>query len=79
MTYSPLAKGELARNKFLQNISKKYGKAAAQVALNWLITQEGIITIPKAVNLDHLKQNAGAKGWTLSEEDREHISRYFRQ
>ncbi len=79
MAYSPLAIGELARNKFLQGISQKYGKTAAQVALNWLITQEGIIAIPKAVNLDHLKQNAGATGWTLSEEDRARISHYFRQ
>ncbi len=78
MAYMPLARGELARNKFLEDISKKYEKTAAQVALNWLITQEGIIAIPKAVNLDHLEQNAGATGWTLSKEDRERISRYFR-
>ena len=79
MAYKPLARGELARNKFLQDISKKYEKTAAQVALNWLITQEGVIAIPKAVNLDHLEQNAGATGWTLSKEDRERISHYFRQ
>ncbi|MFC1988620.1 aldo/keto reductase [Chloroflexota bacterium] len=79
MAYSPLAKGELARNEFLHDIGKKYGKTAAQVALNWLITQEGVIAIPKAVNLNHLEQNADAAGWTLSKEDRERISQHFRQ
>ena len=77
MAFMPLARGELARNKFLQDVGKKYGKTAAQVALNWLITQEGVIAIPKAINLDHLEQNAGASGWTLSTEDTEGISHYF--
>lgn len=79
MAYQPLALGKLARNRFLQDIGKKYGKTAAQVALNWLIIQEGVIAIPKAINLDHLEQNAGATGWTLSKEDTERISYYFRQ
>jgi diketogulonate reductase-like aldo/keto reductase len=79
MAYTPLARGGLSSNKFLQEIGGKYGKTAAQVALNWLIAREGVIAIPKAVNLDHLEQNAGAAGWKLSEEDFEDISSHFRQ
>ncbi len=78
MAYTPLAKGGLSRNEFLQEIGKRYEKTAAQVALNWLIAKENIIAIPKAVNLDHLEQNAGAIGWRLSKDDIEHISSHFR-
>jgi diketogulonate reductase-like aldo/keto reductase len=78
MAHMPLARGGLSRNEFLQGIGKKYEKTAAQVALNWLITREQVIAIPKAVNLDHLEQNAGAVGWELSKDDMEHISSHFR-
>ncbi len=79
MAYRPLARGELPRNKFLQEVGKKYGKTAAQVALNWLIAKEEVIAIPKAVNLDHVAENASAMGWRLSQDDIERISAYFRQ
>ncbi len=77
MAYTPLAKGRLARNRFLQKIGKKYRKTAAQVALNWLIAKENVVAIPKAINIDHLEENAGAMGWRLSGDDAERISSYF--
>lgn len=77
MAYTPLAEGRLAKSKFLREIGKKYVKTAAQVALNWLITKEDVIAIPKAIIMDHLEENAGAMGWRLSEEDIERISSYF--
>lgn len=78
MAYTPLAKGRLARNEFLQEIGRKYGKTSAQVALNWLISKENVIAIPKAINLSHVEENAGAMGWRLSKTDVERISSYFR-
>jgi len=77
MAHRPLARGELSRNKFLQEIGKRYEKTAAQVALNWLVAKEQVIAIPKALNLEHLEQNAGAVGWRLSKDDVEQISSYF--
>lgn len=77
MAYTPLAKGRLTRNEFLREIGEKYKKTAAQVALNWLIAKENVIAIPKAVKVEHLKENAGAMGWSLSENDIESISSYF--
>ena len=74
MAYWPLAKGSLVGDKYLNEIGKKYGKIAAQVAINWLIAEEGVIAIPKAVKIEHLEQNAGAAGWRLSDEDIESIS-----
>jgi len=79
MAYTPLAHGRLSRNEFLQRIGHKYDRTAAQVALNWLIGKERVIAIPKAINLEHIRQNAGAMGWRLSQGDIERISTHFRQ
>ncbi len=70
--YTPLAKGKLAQagfNPVLDELAGKYKKTQGQVALNWLISQNNVITIPKASNLQHLKENLGAVGWKLSKED----------
>jgi aryl-alcohol dehydrogenase-like predicted oxidoreductase len=53
----------------LQELGNKYGRTPAQVALNWLIAQGGVIPIPGAKNAKQAEQNAGALGWTLSDED----------
>lgn len=77
IAYTPLEEGSLANNKLLQEVGKKYGKTAAQVALNWLICRENVITIPKAINPRHLEENAGAMGWRMSQEDFEWLSAAF--
>jgi aryl-alcohol dehydrogenase-like predicted oxidoreductase len=42
-------------------------KTMAQVALNWCIAK-GTLTIPGAKNARQAKENAGALGWSLTEE-----------
>ena len=42
------------------------GKTPAQVALNWLICQEGVLPIPGAKNAAQARANAGALGWALT-------------
>ncbi|ALM74194.1 2,5-diketo-D-gluconic acid reductase [Thermococcus barophilus] len=69
IAYTPLEKGQLARNPCLAKIGEKYSKTAAQVALNYLIWHENVIAIPKTSNKEHLKENFGAMGWRLSKED----------
>ena len=71
IAYRPLAKGELAKPgiRLLDELAEKYGKTQAQIALNWLISKPNIVTIPKAVRIEHIKENLGAIGWRLSEED----------
>jgi diketogulonate reductase-like aldo/keto reductase len=77
IAYTPLEEGSLAKNSVLRNIGGKYQKSAAQVALNWLIYHDNVITIPKASKLSHLKENAQAMGWRLKQEDFNEISRAF--
>ena len=79
VAYTPLARGKLAKlgNRVLDELSEKYGKTQAQVSLNWLIAQENVITIPKASNLDHLRDNMGSVGWNLDDEDHQRLALSF--
>jgi diketogulonate reductase-like aldo/keto reductase len=71
IAYRPLAKGELAKTgiKLLDELAERYGRTQTQIALNWLISKPNVVTIPKAVRIEHIKENLGAIGWRLSEED----------
>ena len=52
----------------LRQIGEKRDRTPAQVALNWLIAQ-GVVSIPGAKTAQQAKQNAGALGWSLNEEE----------
>jgi diketogulonate reductase-like aldo/keto reductase len=71
IAFSPLAEGKLGKPglRVLDVLAQKYGKTQAQIALNWLISQPGILTIPKAAKVEHVQENIGALGWRLTEED----------
>lgn len=70
IAHRPLAKGALAKgeNKVLDALSRKYHKTPAQVALNFILSQD-MTAIPKASGKEHLEENIGALGWKLSQED----------
>ena len=44
------------------------GKTAAQVAINWVIAK-GTLAIPGAKKIGQVEQNAGAVGWSLTDEE----------
>ena len=71
IAYTPLEKGALARLGYevLDEMAEKYNKTQAQVSLNWLISQENVIAIPKSNRKEHQRDNLGALGWSLSGED----------
>jgi 2,5-diketo-D-gluconate reductase B len=55
--YSPLGRGAFLGRKELKEVGKKLVKTPAQVALSWLIQQEGVAAIPKAAGEKHLREN----------------------
>ena len=57
----------------LNAIATAYDKTPAQVSLNWLMNQ-GTIPIPGAKNASQAAQNAGALGWSLSQDDCDRLS-----
>jgi aryl-alcohol dehydrogenase-like predicted oxidoreductase len=53
----------------LKELGEKYSKTPAQVALNWLMCQPGVIPIPGIKTAAQVEQNAGALGWELSADE----------
>lgn len=72
--YSPFGKGSFPE-KALSVIGRQYGKTARQVALNFLTCRPSLFAIPKASNVDHVRENAGSVGWELSPDDLKEIDR----
>ena len=57
MAYSPIDQGVLARHKALAAIGGALALTAAQTALAWVLSQPGVIAIPKATKTEHLRDN----------------------
>jgi diketogulonate reductase-like aldo/keto reductase len=78
MAYSPVGQGgALLRNAGLQAVGARHGVSAAQVALAWSIRNDGVITIPKATQPAHVKENRAAAELKLTAEDLAEIDRLF--
>ena len=53
----------------LRQIGEKYDKTPSQVALNWLVCRGGVIPIAGVKTAEQVKENVGAIGWEMSEEE----------
>ena len=74
VAYCPLAQGRAATNETLMAIGNKHNASAAQVALKWLLDQEGVAAIPKASRAESQQANLGALKVKLDDEDRKLIA-----
>ncbi|PWK63688.1 aldo/keto reductase [Aminobacter sp. AP02] len=77
MAYSPVEQGALASNKGLAAVAARHNATAAQIALAWVMTQPGVIAIPKATRLEHVRQNAAARDIALTAQDLAELDRLF--
>jgi aryl-alcohol dehydrogenase-like predicted oxidoreductase len=61
--------------KQVEKIAEKNGKTLAQLAINWLLHQQGVSTAIVGVKTpDQVEQNIGAVGWEISNNDLKEIS-----
>ena len=77
MAYSPIEQGRLLQDSMLRAVAGRRNASPAQVALAWVLRQEGVIAIPKAANADHVRQNRAALDVRLTEEDLRDLDRAF--
>ncbi len=68
-SYTPLGKGALGDDPVLARIAAKHGATGAQVALAWLLAQEGVAMVPKAASPARQAENLGALKVRLDEGD----------
>lgn len=68
--YSPLARGKVIDHPTLTQIGLLKERTPAQVALRWLLDQEGVAAIPKASTPAHRRENLEVFDFELSDNDR---------
>lgn len=60
MAYSPIDQGRLLSNATLKKLASGLGCTPAQLAIAWLLAQDGVVTIPKSATRERVKENLGA-------------------
>lgn len=71
-SWSPLGRGALLSDPAIVSIAAKHGKTPAQVVIRWHL-ETGLIVIPKTVRAERLRENIGALGFRLDDDDMRRI------
>jgi len=77
MAYSPIEQGRMLGHKALAEVGARHGATPAQVALAWLLRQDGMIVIPKASRQEHVRENLGSLDLKLTDQDLADLDRAF--
>lgn len=82
MAYSPLESSAEEQARMLgapalKRVAARHGASAAQVALAWLLRQDGVVVIPKAVTAAHVRENRAALDVLLSAQDLADLDQAF--
>ncbi|SDP93722.1 Aldo/keto reductase [Actinopolyspora xinjiangensis] len=69
MAYSPIEQGRLLDDPVLGAVAAERGVTPAQVALAWVLRQDGVCAIPKAATVEHVDHNRAAVDLSLSDDE----------
>lgn len=70
--YSPLGTGKIFDVPEMQELSDKYGKTIAQIAIRWSL-QHDFLPLPKSVTPSRIEENLAVFDFELSDEDMQRI------
>ena len=71
--WAPLMRGRLMDNPVIVKLAEKYSKKPSQIILRWDLDTE-VVTIPKSIHADRIKENADIFDFQLEESDIEEIN-----
>lgn len=77
MAYSPIEQGALANDPALKAIADRHDSTPAQIALAFVLSQPGVIAIPKSSSPERLDENRKAVSIELTAEDRADLDAAF--
>ena len=77
MAYSPIHQAGLVFHPVVREIAADHGATPAQVALAWVLRQDGVCAIPKAATPGHVRENRGALELELTKSDLELLDEAF--
>lgn len=75
--WSPLMRGAAVEEPTILRVAEKYGKTPAQVVLRWDL-QHDVVTIPKSVRAERVRENAQIFDFELSADDMDALDRLHR-
>jgi diketogulonate reductase-like aldo/keto reductase len=78
MAYSPIEQGRLLKNPRLKAVADRHSATPAQIALAWVLREDGVIAIPKSGLPNHVRDNAAALDITLTRDDIAELDGAFR-
>ncbi|MCY6372062.1 aldo/keto reductase [Clostridium ganghwense] len=71
--WGPLMQGKIFELPIMKELSQKYNKSIAQIALRWDLQME-VVTIPKSIKSERIKSNSEIFDFEISNEDMQRIS-----
>lgn len=77
MAYTPLEQGRILGSAVLRQVAARHQATPVQIALAWVIRQDGVVAIPRASSSAHVRENAGALQIKLSARDLEELDGAF--
>ncbi|MBP1853493.1 aldo/keto reductase [Rhizobium halophytocola] len=77
MAYSPIEQGRLLQHPGLIDMAKAHQATPAQIALAFLLKQDGVMPIPKTANVERVAENRAAAELELTEADRRVLDALF--
>jgi diketogulonate reductase-like aldo/keto reductase len=69
---TPLARTRALGDDVVQELAEAYEKTPAQITLRWQV-QQGVATIPRSTNKEHIQSNLAVCDWRLDSEDMSRI------
>lgn len=70
--WGPLMQGKIFEIPLMKSLAEKYGRTISQIVLRWDL-QMKIVTIPKSINENRIKENCNIYDFEISEEDMKRI------
>ena len=67
IAYCPIALGKVIGDPVIEAIAASHGRSAVQVALRWLVQQDGVAAIPRTSRVERLSENLAVFDFELSE------------
>jgi diketogulonate reductase-like aldo/keto reductase len=78
IAYSPVEEGLLAHpHHVLKRVAERHDATPVQIALAWVIREDGVVAILKAADPKHVRENRGAADIKLTKRDLEELDESF--
>lgn len=78
MAYSPVEQKAFVNDSKLKDIATQHNATPTQIALSWLLHQDNVLSIPKATNPAHVKENCAALDIQLTEQELQKLDLTFK-